>query len=135
MVRATRDFSWLTGRTGVEFTPAARGMVQTRDEKIAGMVACDLWGGTSAQVHVAATSAAGCRTLAREFFGWAFGEAKREVLIAIVASSNKPCLRLIQFFGFQGKHVICDGFQIGVDFVLFEMRRADCKWLPAEVAK
>ena len=129
MIRAALDLRWLTEQTGVEFTPAARGIEDVRDGRIVGMVACDLWGGTSAQVHFATRCTAACRTLAREFFRWAFGPAAREVLIAIVAASNRASLRLVEFFGFRQKHVIRDGWHKGVDFVLFEMRRDDCRWL------
>ena len=129
MIRAAHDLRWLTAQTGVEFTPAARGIEDVRGGQIVGMVACDLWGGTSAQVHFATRCAVACRTLTREFFRWAFGPAGREVLIAIVAASNRASLRLVEFFGFRRMHVIRDGWRRGVDYILFEMRRADCRWL------
>lgn len=129
MIVATRDFQWLTAQTGVEFTPSARGMADVVDGVQRGVVACDLWGGTSAHVHFAARCAAACRVLAAEFFKWAFGPAGREVLIAIVAESNHVSRRLVVFYGFKQVHVIKDGWRRGVDFLLYEMRRDDCRWL------
>ena len=135
MIRATRDLSWLTKQTGVGFTPDARGIEEVRGGKTVGIVGFDHWGHVSAHIHVATRSAVGCRELAREVFRYAFGPGGREVLIAIVAASNHACLRLVTFFGFKQKHIIRDGWAKGVDFILFEMRKTDCRWLPAEVIR
>ena len=48
---------------------------------------------------------------------------------------NTRSLRLAKHVGFRHTHTIADGVARGVDMRLLELRRHECKYLPAPVAK
>lgn len=97
--------------------------------KIWGMVGYDWWTQNSVQMHVVLEQPFVALTLIRPAFELVFNEAKRKVAIGIVASDNERALRFDQWMGFKETHRIKDGLCDGVDNVLLEMRREDCRFL------
>jgi RimJ/RimL family protein N-acetyltransferase len=71
------------------------------------------------------------RALVRPAFSYPFEELGKGVLLAMVSSANVRSLRLTVGVGFRETYRIRDGVLPGVDMVLFEMRRPDCRWLEA----
>lgn len=132
-VRASRDFKWLQDRIGSHFyfSPAARAIevVNEATGQIMGMTAYDAWTETSAQMSIALDSPIAWRALAGPAFKYPFQEADRWLLLAMVASDNQKSLRMTSHVGFRQTHRIKDAVRKGVDYVLFEMRRNDCRWL------
>ena len=132
-VRPTRSFDWLLQRLGPHFflSPNARGLAAFNEKtgETVGMVAYDNWTDNSAQIHIALDTPIAWRSMARHVFRYPFEEANRGLLIATVASSNLRSLRLTSSVGFKQAYRIKDAVAVGVDYVIFEMRREDCRWV------
>jgi len=69
------------------------------------------------------------RQMLRVCFDYAFNQGDRVAVYGQVASNNEAALRLDKHLGFREVHRICDAVSNGVDLVILEMRREDCRWL------
>jgi len=65
-----------------------------------------------------------------ECFDYVFNVAEREVMIALAWSNNAPALKLLSHIGFVELCRVRDSVMEGVDTVVLEMRKENCKWLP-----
>lgn len=123
-------FTWLTERT--RYRPASDfRAIEAVDEAgtIAGLVGFDHWNPNSAQIHVALDRPALCRNLIRAAFEFPFLQAGRGVLIALVAEMNSKSLNLAKRFGFTVAHRVADGWASGVDLLVMELRKENCRWI------
>jgi hypothetical protein len=93
------------------------------------MTAYDGWTENSCQIHIAMDTPIAWRALERPAFKYPFVEAGKGLLLAMVASNNQRSLQMTSGVGFRQTYRIRDGVAKGVDFVLFEMRRQDCRQL------
>lgn len=126
---------WLFDRVGCIPTHTFRGLEAVDDAgRIRGMVGFDRWTDTSAEMHVAIDAPLVARALLRPAFECLFVQCARELALGSVLSSNEKALRFDKHIGFRETHRIRDGHSRGVDIVLLEMRKAECRWLRAENA-
>jgi L-amino acid N-acyltransferase YncA len=126
-------FGWLLSRTGGCATHCFRAL-EAVDAKgqIKGMVGYDCWTPNSVQISVALDSPVVARSLLRRAFQYPFVECNRQMLWAVISSRNSEALKLDAHLGFVETHRIREGHSPGIDLVLMEMRRADCRWLRPE---
>jgi hypothetical protein len=103
--------------------------------RVHGAVGYDGWTPGAVCVHVALDHPAALRHLLKPGFRIPFDEFGRKVVLATVLSSNARSLALVTSLGFIESHRIVDGWSEGVDMVLFEMRRGNCRWLAGENTK
>lgn len=123
------DFGWFFERTGYSPKHGFRGIKAIDDGKIAGFVGLDSWTPNSVCMHVAVDYAPlGIVKLIRESFRYAFGE-NRQVVIGITPADKMKALCLAERLGFKETYRIPDGWAPGVDLVIQEMRRENCRWL------
>jgi RimJ/RimL family protein N-acetyltransferase len=131
-------FGWLSERIGGQFTSAFRAIeaVDSATGQVVGMVGYDNWTKNSVQIHVALDSPLALRALVLRHdapaFAYPFLQAGMGVLIGSVSSKNTRALALNKRLGFRQTHVIADGFAPGEDIILMEMRKEECRWLPAQ---
>lgn len=87
--------------------------------------------GSVAQIHVA--FAPGWhfppRNMLREVFRYAFGPAKREMLLGVVNSRNNAAMRFDMRLGFTEVTRLPGMHDEGGDMVLLAMRRDQCRYL------
>jgi ribosomal protein S18 acetylase RimI-like enzyme len=69
------------------------------------------------------------RQMLRVCFDYVFRQCDRVAVYGQVASNNMPALRLDTHLGFKEVHRIKDAVADGVDLVILEMRRENCRWL------
>lgn len=119
------DFAWFNERTGYVLPANARGLAVGAPPRA--MVAFDGWKPNSACAHVAIEAPGACRQLLTEAFRYAF--AAVGVLVAMIRANNRRSIRLARHLGFTEQHRIRDGWQVGEDLLVLEMRRAECRWL------
>jgi RimJ/RimL family protein N-acetyltransferase len=132
---AREELHWLVERTQFSPTAGCRAIKATdEDGRIRGMVAFDGWTLNSVQAHMAVDSPIAWRALLRPAFAYPFEEAGRGVLLAIIPAGNTKSVRLAQHFGFQESHRVRDGWSVGEDLLVLEMRREACRWLAANVS-
>jgi RimJ/RimL family protein N-acetyltransferase len=104
------------------------------DGRIVGMVGYDGWMPGAVCLHIAIEHPAALRRLLRPGFGVAFDPQPRGVgkvaALATVLSTNERSLRLVRHLGFREVYRGRDWSGPGVDFVVHEMRREECRFLP-----
>lgn len=123
-------FGWLLSRIGlapgVDFK--AIEAVDAKGE-IRGMVGYDHWTHNSVNAHIALDSPIALRSLIRAAFAYPFEQVGFGVLVCPVASDNEASMRLCRGLGFREAYRMRDGHDVGVDLVLWEMRREECRHL------
>jgi len=126
-------YQWIAERAGLFIGPAFRAIEAIDDSgRIHGMVGYDGWTDNAAHMHVALAHPAAARHLLGPAFRIPFAELGKGLVIATVLSTNARSLALMPGLGFVEKCRIRDGQKVGVDIVLFEMRREQCRWLSRE---
>lgn len=128
---------WIAQQARLAVTPQLRAIeaVDERNGRILGMVAYDGWLPNACAMHVAISEPIAVRRLLRPAFGIPFLECKLGIVLAWVLGTNERSLHLVRHLGFKETHRIRDGWEKGVDLVLFEMRRENCKWIPQEARR
>lgn len=136
-IAATKEqLSWLCERTGAALTDAARGVAAVDADGVTrGVVAFDLWSHNSAHAHVALDAPVAARPLLRAAFEYAFCQADKGVLIGMVSADNERALKLDQSLGFREVARVRDGRAVGVDLVILELRREDCRFLKEDACQ
>jgi RimJ/RimL family protein N-acetyltransferase len=121
---------WLLNRIDACVTPVFQALEAVDDSgRIHAMVGYDFWTPNSVQVSVALDTPGGARAVLRPAFTYPFVVHGRKVLWAAVSSSNTEALKLDLHLGFREVHRIQDGHSDGVDLILLEMRRDECRWV------
>lgn len=122
-------YGWLAERNHL-WLPTDFRALEAVDENgaIRGMGGFMYWTPNSVQTTIYVDSPAALRALVRPFFSYPFEDCGRGVLLALVPS-HSPVLLIAMRAGFAAVHRIADGFQVGDDMLLLEMRRENCRWL------
>lgn len=123
-------FEYITAKAGCVLTPNARA-IQAVDAsgRIRGVIAYDNWTLSAVQLHMAVDYPAVWRRLIPAGFSYAFEECGKQLLIGVIAADNPRSLRMTRRLGFRETYRIRDGWAAGVDMVVHELRREECRWL------
>lgn len=116
----------------VQYSPTtdATGIKLVADGKITAMVAYDHWTPNAVQLHICITDPKSfSRSFVREALAYPFVQAGRSLLVGVTPSDNEEALEFNRRIGFLEKYRIKDGWEDGVDMVVQELRKSDCKWL------
>jgi RimJ/RimL family protein N-acetyltransferase len=132
-------FAWIETRAHVVISASFRAMEAVDAQgRILAMVGFDGWTPSSVMLHVALEHPAALRHILRPALGLVFDPAPAgcglRLINATVLGNNARSLRLVRHLGFRETHRIRDGWDVGVDIVLFEMRRRDCRYVNQEAA-
>jgi hypothetical protein len=132
----TEHYGWLAERATLVIGDQFRAIEAIDDAgRIHGMVGFDGWMPNAVSMHVALENPAALRSVLRTAFRIAFLVADKGVARAYVLSTNTRSLALVARLGFTFAYRSVNGWAKGVDIILFEMRREDCRWLnPARKA-
>ncbi len=128
-------WEWLKRRASPVLCQDTTGFVAMRGDRIVGAVAFDSWSHNSCLSHIAIEDPRVVRRLVRIGCEFVFQHSGRGVLTGLTPADNEEALRLNKGLGFE---VICrirDGYRIGVDYVLQELRRENCRWIKPELRK
>lgn len=128
-IAPTRDFTWMTERSGYAPLPDGRGIVALRGAQALGMVVYDGFTATLAQVHVALATPMAARHLLRPAFEYPFLQLGLLALATMLDSRNERAVALALGAGFLEAGRIQDGVDVGSDLVLYQLRRERCRFL------
>ena len=128
MNESDKDF-W-DGVMNFSRTPRFRGIKRTVNGTIVSMVGFDDWSGNCVTIHVWSKKGL-TRRFISECFKYVFTHVG--VVIAPVRCNNAPSLELVRRLGFRELAVIKDGWTLGTDLAIQEMRRETCRWISQEV--
>lgn len=125
-----QDVSWLVERTSCAVSGGFRTIKAVDDSgQIRGMVGYDLWTQNAVTAHMAVDTPIAWRSLIPACFRYPFEECDREVMLAAIPADNVKSWGLAGHFGFKLVHRVRDGWAQGVDLLMLELRRDDCRFL------
>lgn len=102
--------------------------------EIQAMAGYDYWTPNAVQMHIwiAHPEAYLSKEFIQEGFGYPFSSG-RSLVIGVTPGDNTRALEFNRKIGFVEKHRIKDGWSLGTDMVIQEMRRDDCRWIPRRI--
>lgn len=126
----TEELSYIVAATSCALTPGARA-IAAKDAAgaVRGMVAYDCWTESAVCAHMAVDTPIVWRSLLPACFTYPFVECDRRVLLGVIPHHNRASWTMAQRLGFTVKHVVRDGWALGDDLLLLELRRDDCRYL------
>lgn len=116
----------------VRYSPSAnfKGIKLIRNGLIRAMVGYDHWTPNSVQMHICIVDKkAITKDFIKEGFKYPFITGGRGVVIGCTPADNEEALEFNRRLGFRETYRVKDGWEEGVDVVIQEMRREECKWV------
>ena len=129
-----RDWHWVNPRLHRAICADTKGIVSV-NERGEYDAACvfDAWAPNSVQAHICIENPFVIRSgFLHECFDYVFNQCGRGIMLGPVPSDNKEALRFDKHIGFTELGRIKDGYDIGIDWVILEMRKENCRWLRKE---
>jgi hypothetical protein len=127
------DFAWLAMATGCAMTSDFKAIKAVDSSgKIRGMVGYCLWTRNAVQCHMAVDHPIVWRSLLKPAFEYPFEQADKGVILGIIPEDNLKSRQMATDLGFTAMHTVANGHAPGVGLVVFEMTRAECKWIRRE---
>jgi len=127
------DIDWVSKRLDRIKLPDAKGITAISDSgEILAVCMMDSWTEGSVQLHVAVDNNIALKnyTFISEVFDYIFNVGDRLTALGFVSSENtKALLAFKRRLGFKELARIKDGHKKGIDTVILELRREDCKWI------
>jgi hypothetical protein len=125
--------AWLASKVKLPITSEFKGIeAMTDNGDPIGVVVFDKWTFNSVRIHIAVAQPS--RELGKVALQYAFGdgenEANKGVVLAEIPASIKGSVRMAEYFGFKQIFIIKDGWKVGDDLIIMELRRED--WLKKE---
>lgn len=116
-------------------TEQLKGIKQVEEDgRITAIVGFDDWTANSAQMHVWIESPQAMnRTLIVECLRYLFITCDRGIAIGVTPCNNEPALEFNRRLGFNRLVTIKDGYALGTDIAIQELRRENCRWLRMRV--
>ena len=90
----------------------------------------DSWSFTSCQIHIWIENAFVLKHgFAEEVFKYVFDTCSRSLIIGVTPADNPKALKFIKHIGFEEIFRIRDGHAEGVDYVVTEIRKENCRYI------
>ena len=108
-----------------------KGIIAWGDEGIPlAICVLDSWSYNSCQIHIWIESAFVLKHgFAEEVFNYVFNTCQRNMIIGVTPSDNPKALKFIKHIGFEELYRIKDGYKVGVDYVVTEIRKENCRYI------
>ena len=132
---AKAHWQWVKDRASPVLCEDTTGFVALRGDRIVGAMVFDSWSYSACLCHVAIEDPRVVRRLLRKAANFLFVYGNRRVIVGLTPADNEQALRLNRGIGFEEVHRIRDGYKPGVDYVVQEMRRENCRWIEPELRK
>ena len=97
--------------------------------RIMGMIGYDGWTLNAVQMHICLEDPNCFFRLVRPAFSYPFEEVRLGMVLGITPSDNRHSLEFNKRMGFRETYRIKDGWSPGVDMVVQEMLKDECRWL------
>lgn len=114
----------------VPISTFTRGIVAIGDNGLpCAIVLLDHFTETAVTGHIAVQNVMALRKLHLETFKYVFLSLDKRMFLGITPSNNTKAIKLHQHFGFTEIARIKDAYDVGVDQIVFQMLRKDCKYI------
>ena len=127
------DWGWVNQQVGILQVEDTTGImaIDTDTNTTVGACIMDNWTANSVQAHFMITDPMVLRHgFIEECFDYIFNHAGRRYIYGFVPGNNEKALKLNAHMGFTEILRLPDAFTDGVDYVVMQLRREDCKYLP-----
>jgi hypothetical protein len=137
MIEATNadDLAEFMSATSYVPTQNFKGIkLTTVDGELRAMVGYDFWTHNAVQMHIwiKHPEAYLDREFIQEAFSYPFNNG-RNLVIGVTPGDNKRALEFNRKIGFVETYRVKDGWSLGTDMVIQEMRLDQCRWLPRRI--
>lgn len=126
-------YGWIEQKANLIISAGFRALEAVDGHRILAMVGYDGWTPNACSMHVAIEEPIAARRLLRPAFGLVFDAPPRGlgkgVALGSVLSTNEKAMRLDLRLGFRQVARLKDAWATGVDLIILEMRREDCRYL------
>jgi hypothetical protein len=131
IVRAAppEHFQYLYDRAGVAITPTFKAIEAVDDTTVHGMFGYDGWTPNAVVMHVALDTPIALKHLLRPAFEYPFLQLKLGIALCAIRADNIRSVKLTEHVGFREVYRIKDCFGKGIDQMIYEMRREECRWI------
>ena len=90
----------------------------------------DSWSWNSCQIHIWIENAFVLKHgFAQEVFNYVFNTCERNLIIGVTPADNPKALKFIRHIGFEEIYRIKDGYKVGVDYVVTQIRKENCRYI------
>lgn len=100
--------------------------------QLIGVVAYNGFCGRVCQMHVAGDGNFVSREFLRAAFHYPFVQLELTAVMGVVAANNKRAIRFDGHVGFREVYRVQSGWADGVDLMLLELKREDCKYIETD---
>jgi RimJ/RimL family protein N-acetyltransferase len=113
-----------------DFQAIAR--LSDNDERLMGIVAYNNFCGKICSMHIVGDGNWVSREFIRIAFDYPFNQCGLKAILSPIASNNTKALKFDLHFGFQEVHRVKDGWEQGVDLILLQLLKEECRYLGKE---
>ena len=115
---------WFLQRNPICRVSDAKGIVAWRGREIQAMAIMDTWATNSCQIHIVVDNPMVFRHGFKEkVLDYIFLTCNRGIVYGLTPADNKKALRFSKHIGFEHCMNLKDGYKIGIDLVLQEIRK------------
>jgi hypothetical protein len=127
------EWDWIAARAECVHCADSAGMVAYRHGKIACAVAFDHWSHNSVHIHTAFEDLLCFKHGWPEaVFGYIFNQCDKGVIMGVTPACNMKAIHFNKHIGFVEIFRVKDGYEEGIDFVVTEYRKENCKYIRKE---
>jgi len=130
-INSETDWDWFTLRNPVQLIPDMTSILAYDKDTGALLAGCvmDNWTETSCQAHLCIDVPLVVRHgFLNEIADFVYNTAGRLMIHSLVPANNLKALSVDKKIGFKEVTRLKDAFKQGVDYVLLELRKEDCKY-------
>jgi hypothetical protein len=131
------DWAWVQEQVGILRVEDTGGMIGYDEDTGEILAACmwDNWTANSVQCHFMTTNPIVFKHgFAQEVFDYIFHYKERKFIYGMVPGDNEKALKINEHFGFTEKMRLPDAWADGIDYVVVELKKENCRYLPQEAA-
>jgi hypothetical protein len=125
-----KEFLWVQEAAECAYCDDMNGIVAYRDGMLVAGILLESWSHNSVTIHIRVDDPLVFKhRFAEECFKYIFVDAGRGVLIGITPANNEASLRFNQHIGLEEIYRIKDGYDVGIDYVVQELRKENCRYI------
>jgi len=124
------EWLWVSSRADRNGCTDTKGIIAWKDDKIVGGVVLDSWSFNAVNIHIALEDSHVMRHgFPEEVFNYIFNTCEKGVVIGVTPADNERALKFNKRVGLEELYRVKDGYKVGVDYVVQELRKENCKYL------
>ena len=124
------ELLWLKARAECNITDDMNGISCFRDDHLIGVVGLESWSHNSVTIHLAIEDPMSLRHgYPEEVFNYIFNTCDKGLVIGVTPENNPKALKFNKHMGLVELYRIKDAYDVGIDYVVQELRKENCKFL------